>query len=432
MSFSDNITDLLRKSGIAVWRIEERSTESAELFFVRKQLDTRRIKDTHKWKVTVFRDSEAEGRKLRGSTFVEVLASDSDETVTQKLRDAFSAAQYAMNPYYDLPDAVAEAPKVKKGALAEENPSVSAGKMAASIFAPDTREDAFVNSAEVFVNRFAVRIITSVGTDVSYTDAEVRGEYVVQCKVPEDVEMFREFCYGECDTAALSAHVAESLRFAVDRARAQKVLKSGKYDVILTGEQTETLLSYYAERAHASMVYAGYSTWKQGDNVQNREGGVPEGEKLNLSMCATVPYSDEGIPMRDIPLLRDGVLQRIYGANRFCRYLGVVPTGNYGKYRCDNTGTASFAQMKSKPCLWAVSFSDFQMDSFSGHFGGELRLGYLIDGEKAIPVTGGSINGSLFEAQRGFVFSEERYETASYAGPYAVRLPQVSVAGSES
>ena len=132
--------------------------------------------------------------------------------------------------------------------------------------------------------------------------------------------------------------------------------------------------------------------------------------------------------MKDLPLLREGKLQAYHGHNRICRYLGVKPTGAYRKMACDN-GTISFAEMKEKPCLWAVTFSDFQMNAMSGHFGGEIRLAYLIDGGTVTPVTGGSVNGSLLEAQKDLTFSTERYVTAHYDGPYAVRLTGVSIAG---
>ena len=36
--------------------------------------------------------------------------------------------------------------------------------------------------------------------------------------------------------------------------------------------------------------------------------------------------------MEDLPLLRDGKLARYHGNNRFCRYLGVEPTGAYQKF----------------------------------------------------------------------------------------------------
>lgn len=65
----------------------------------------------------------------------------------------------------------------------------------------------------------------------------------------------------------------------------------------------------------------------------------------------------------------------------------------------------------------------------SGHFGGEIRLAYLIEDGKVTPVTGGSVNGSILEAQKDLIFSTERYTTAQYDGPYAVRLKNVSIAG---
>ena len=41
------------------------------------------------------------------------------------------------------------------------------------------------------------------------------------------------------------------------------------------------------------------------------------------------------------------------------------------------------------------------------------------------------MNGSILEAQKDMVFSKERYLTAEYDGPYAVRLRGVSVAGAD-
>ena len=65
----------------------------------------------------------------------------------------------------------------------------------------------------------------------------------------------------------------------------------------------------------------------------------------------------------------------------------------------------------------------------SGHFGGEIRLAYLIEDGKVTPVTGGSVNGSILEAQKALTFSTERYLNSGYDGPYAVRLRGVSIAG---
>ena len=90
----------------------------------------------------------------------------------------------------------------------------------------------------------------------------------------------------------------------------------------------------------------------------------------------------------------------------------------------------SLEEMRQAPCLEIVNFSDFQMDSYSGHFGGEIRLAFLYDGEKRIPVTGGSINGSILEAQKNLNFSSETQVDKEFEGPAAVCLTGVKVAGS--
>ena len=423
----ERIKSALSDCGIALWRINDNTEETAELFFVKKQLDTRRFKDVRKFQATVFRDVEKEGASLRGFTSVTLLESMSDEQLRQELKNAYYAAQFAANPTYELADPVKAPIKEKAGELCEAPLSESAGKMAKALFAADSENDAFVNSAEIFVVRSKKRILSSEGTDVSYTDAKVNGEFVVQCREPEDVEIHNIYSYNSLDTEALGKKVREALAFVRDRARAKRILKSGKHDVVLSGDKVASVLSYYTSRSAAHMIYPGYSTWKVGEAVQGE--GI-QGAKLDIDLCATEPYSEEGVPMEDLPLLREGTLQAIHGNNRFCRYLDIKPTGTYRKLSCANTGV-SFEELKKGPCLWAVTFSDFQMDAMSGHFGGEIRLGYLIDGDSVTPVTGGSINGSLFEAQENLQFSSDRYESANYSGPYGLRINGVNAAGTD-
>lgn len=424
----NRIQNALRACGIDIWRILETEEETAELFFVKKELDTRRIKDTRKWLVTVFRKENRDGQELSGETTVTVTPAMDDVQIEHALKDAFFAAQFALNPSYELPDPVKAETVRKTGFLAESPLSETAKVMTEALFAADKHGDAFLNSAELFIVKKASRVIASTGTDVSWTDGNVNGEYVVQCKEPEDVEMHHSFKYDECRPEELTKAVDAALMFVRDRARAQKILKSGNYDILLTGEELSEMFSYYGFRSNASAVYAHYSDWEEGRDVQ----GPEDGEPIDLTLTATAPYNGEGLPMRDFPLLRGGKLQGIYGETRFCRYLGIEPTGQFRKSVCGNPGTETFEEMKKRPCLWAVSFSDFQMDAFSGHFGGEIRLAYLIEDGKAIPVTGGSLNGNLLEAQKHVRFSKERFACADYEGPYAMLLPDVPVAGSDS
>lgn len=421
----EKIKKALSKLNIERWRINEVKEESAELFFVKHTLDTRRIKDTHKFTVTVYRQGEKDGKKLIGNMSASVISSMSYEEIENAIESAYYAAQFAMNPYFDAPEKVTSDTIVKQGELASAPLAESAGKMAAAVFAADNNKHAYVNSTEVFCHKTFTHILTSEGTDVSFTDAVCKGDYVVQCKSPEDVELINQFEYDDVDTDALEQGVKEYLDFVYDRACAQRVLKSGKYNVVLSGKNLAEILSYYTEKSAADMIYPGYSAWKIGDGVQ----GNVTGDALGLSLVATRPFSGDGIKMKDLKVIDDGRLLAIHGSTPFCRYLGIAPTGAYEKTRCENKGNVSFEDMKKQPCLWAVAFSDFQMDSFSGHFGGEIRLAYLIEDGKITPVTGGSINGSLIEAQQNMRFSKERFVSAHYEGPYAVEFGNISVAG---
>ncbi|MDE7280627.1 MAG: TldD/PmbA family protein, partial [Ruminiclostridium sp.] len=249
---------------------------------------------------------------------------------------------------------------------------------------------------------------------------------VTQCKTEEDVELYYSFEYDEVNEKALAEKAAEGIKAAKDRSVAKRCLASGNYDIILSGNELATVLSYYTDKSNASFIYSKYSDYEVGTETQ---GDEVKGEKLNITCLATQPYSDEGIKMSDLKLVENGTLKAIHGVNRFSQYLGIKPTGYYEKIKLD-AGTQSIEDMKKKPYLQAVKFSDFQMDAFTGHFGGEIRLAYLFDGEKIIKVTGGSVNGIITKAHKNLVFSKEQYSDSHYEGPLAVRIENVAVAGS--
>ncbi|MBQ7061014.1 MAG: hypothetical protein IJM85_04435 [Clostridia bacterium] len=426
MNRIDRIKELIMFAMVKEYRIHIEEERTAELFFVRDRLDMRRIKDVTRYRVTVFRTEERDGQKLKASAEVILNESMLGGDGVKALRDAYYAAQFAMNPYYEAADPVQSELVLKATRLAALTPEEAAVMTAKQLFSANDVEGAFINSAEVFAVQTENRIVTSSGTDVSWTDAKITGEYVVQAKEPEDVEMYKHFGMSELDEAGFTASVREALTFVRDRAHAERILRSGSYDLILSGENVAEVLNYFAARSAAAMIYPHYSTWQVGDDVQ----GETAGERLSLTLLADAPFSNEGVPMTDRALIEDGRLKLIHGATRFCRYLGVEPTGDYRRFACGNEGSMSFEEMKKTPCLWAVTFSDFQMDPFSGLFGGEIRLAYLIVENGVTPVTGGSVNGSLLEAEKDIAFSTDRFTSENYSGPYAMKLRGIAIAGS--
>ena len=420
----DMILKALRELDIPVYDITLEKERSAELFFIRKTLDMRRIKDVARCSVTVYRDFEDGGKKYRGRSVTQIFEGMTPDEIKARLKGAAFAAQFVKNPFYELYPGKKEEPVAMPSTLADRPLEDNAMLMAEALFAADTAEDAWINSAEVFAVEKQVTFLNSSGTDVSYRQYLVKGEFVTQCKTPQDVEQFFQFEYPDLNTDALTEKAKKAIAAVRDRAAAQESPKAGTYSVVLSGEEVRSLMEYYLGRANAALVYAQYSDWEKGKPVQGED---VQGEKLNLTLLPKAPYSLEGISMATRPLLENGELKTLYGALRFCQYLGLEPTGNYERFGLDN-GTVALKDLQ-KGCLCPVSFSDFQMDAFTGHFGGEIRLAYLYTDEGVKILTGGSINGNLSEKQGNLLFSKERYDTMDYTGPFAVRIDGVEVAG---
>ena len=421
----EKILNAIKKNEIKTYLITETVNDGAELYFIKKELDMRRMKKEASAVVVVYRDFEEDGKKMRGSSTVNIFPEMTQEEVDTAIGDAYYAASFVKNPYFELPQGTKEETVYTESRLNGKSLEEITDAFVSALYVADVQEDAFINTSEFFVNKYHVAICNSEGVDVSYENMKVNGEFVVQCLTPQDVEQYQDFSYNDLDTDALTAQAKDALEMVRARAQASEAPEKGNYTVIISGKEMRDLMELYTGRAMTNMIYPGYSTYKKGTKVQGEE---VSGEKLNLILKATTPYSEEGIPMKDRVLVKDGELQTIYGGVRFSYYMGVEPTGTYEAVQVVN-GSISFADMKKEPYLHVVSFSGFSMDTFSGYFGGEIRLAYLYDGEKVTPVTGGSINGNFLELQKDMVFSTDRYKNDRYDGPMAVRFKNVPVAG---
>lgn len=419
----DRIIRALKELGIADYIISENKVESVELFFIRKRLDMRRMKDFRDFDVTVYRDIE--DKRFRGNSTCKIFPTMKDDEIKKSLADTYGAAEFVKNPYFEMQPGVKEAHKDVESNLMGRDMKEIAKAFVDAAFSEDKYEDVYLNNLELFVNKSDVALYSSFGSDVSYTKWQVTGEFVVQCPKPQDVETYQSFTYDELDTEALKAKVRDTLEMTKARAEATKSPEAGKYRVIISSQYMEKFFMFYAERAHAAYVYPKYSNYEIGTKAQ---GDTVKGDKITMTLKASVPYSAEGIVMKDRLLLDKGEVKTFHGNTRFCYYLGVEPTGDYDAIEVE-PGKVSFEDMKKEPYLYVVNFSDFQMDSFTGHFGGEFRLAFLFDGEKVIPVTHGSVSGNLLEVQDRLTFSSDLFVDSAYRGPFAVSIPDMSVAG---
>lgn len=423
----DQIKAVLEQLEIDRYRIVESVQESVECFFIRKKMDLKRRTDLTDYTVAVFRQHEKDGQKMLGASAVNIHPGMEAEEIRETLQNAYQAAALVCNEYYELNAGKREELILSKSRFAGQSLEESTKQIAEALYASDTMEKVYINSAEVFTERIRRRIVNSEGVDVSYETDFVSGEYVIQCIEPQDVETHHQFAYHDAEIDALRQDVKEALTTTQARAEAEKPPKAGEYTILLSGKNLPEIMKYYCIRSDTGIVYQKYSNYQVGDAVQ---GDTVQGDALTIYLKAKEPYSNEGIPMKDRLLMEDGTLKMLHGSCRTSYYLGIEPTGDY---HCISvpTGSRTVEEMKADPYLHIVCFSDFQMDVLSGHFGGEIRLAFLYDGEKVTPVTGGSVNGSILEVQGNMIFSKERYRNDEYEGPYMVRLEGVKVAGTD-
>lgn len=431
MSIIEKIQNILKDKKILTYRINVIEKSSVELFYILHRVDMARSADVKEISVIVYRDFEYEGTKMRGNAAALIYPDMTDEEIAKTLDGAYYAASFVKNKFYEIPEGTIDnVSEVEKYDLMEE-----AKNMAKAIFDAENEDEvkdalAYINSAEVFAYKSKIRIINSKGIDVSYYKYDFEGEFVAESKANgQDVEIHTEFSYNTPDCSQLLMKVKTALKTVKDRAEATVAPEGGKYDIVLTDVSCAAIMDYFTARATGAYIYAGYSSFSIGCDVQ---GNDVIGESLNIELKAVRPYSVEGISMKDRNLIENGILKTITCGSRFGYYLGVEPTGDYSAIECEN-GTVNFEEMK-KNTLQIAAFSDFQVDPLSGQFGGEIRLAYLHevndDGYIVKKLTGGCINGNIIEAGKNMVFSKEKYKDKSYSGPYAVKLENISVAGS--
>lgn len=425
----DLIISVLKECGVREYILSETTQESAELFFIKKSLDMKRAKKVTTYNVVVYTEFEKKGKKCKGSSPFTLFPGTERDEIKKSVESAMLAASFVANPTYKLAEVSENGFVTIKSDMLDNSMEENVRIMADALFAEDNRTDVFLNSAEMFLYDTTVRIYNSNGIDEGYRKLSVSGEFVAQCKTPQDVETYKDFKYNRLDTEALKRKVRTALEYTKSRAEAKEAPATGSYRLILSDEYMNTLFDFYKSKADASYIYADYSDYKVGRDVQTSERSTEvSGDRITLTLKAAEPYSPEGLRMKDHVLLDRGILKNVTGNLRFAQYIGIEPTGQYSDYRVE-PGTTPVEEMKKKPYLHVVNFSDFQMDDFTGHFGGEIRLAYLFDGEKVTPVTGGSVNGSWFDVQGRLTLSKEMQTEKGYEGPLAVCMENIPVAG---
>ena len=414
------IRDILNKNNIKIYNIKEEKESSLEMFFVKKEMTLKRMKETIIYNVTVYNEFYEGNEHFLGSANTLISPDMNEDEIELNILDAFNSSKFVKNKFYKMPENVVE--KVIDYTILDNMALIDIAQATIdAIYKNDINEDYFINSAEIFVTRKNIHIVTN-NNDVEFVETSISGETVCQCISPTDVELFNIFEYNDFDMASLEKEVMEQLEMTKIRSQAIKEINSCDMNVMLSGKCVRDLFDFYLDRASFPFVYKNYSSFEIGKDIQEASG-----DKLNINLIKTRPFTDECVKKEDITLIENGICKSLIGSSRFAYYLDKMPTGYFDKIKV-NTGSLSNDDLK-EPYLEAIYFSNLQVDSFSGFFGGEIRLAIFHKDGKDIPITGCSISGNLLDAQKNLKLSLSTQSFGNYDGPDKIFFKNISVSG---
>ncbi len=421
----EKIVKRLQKADINGWKIEEKSIEGQEYFFVKRELDLSRAKKVRHFDLTVYRDFYESGEKYRGSSSTRLSPTMSDDELQAAIDEAAFAAGFVKNPWYPLVSSSVE----RLGSHDRDLQELSSNAMEA-IFKADNREGAWLNSMELFITRSSHRIINSEGVDVSYTGYRTYIETIVNASGKEEVELYDQLLLSLPEKRIIEERIHDLLAKAIDRSLAVSTPFLKAIPVILTGDPAKEVARYYLNQSSARMKYDRISQVEPGESVQGDE----RGDRINLSLVPdleesyfSAPFDEDGFKLSRRDIVKNGLLAGYWGNLRYSSYLGVETTGSAMNFSL-LPGSVGIEEMRSRPHLEVPNFSAVEVDEATGDFGGEIRLGWYFDGTKRVPVTGGSITGNLRDIESLYLSREVELES-DYLGPKSMMIEGFNIAG---
>lgn len=429
------VISILKKKNIAVYKIAEGMTESSELFFVKQNLDMDRAKDVHHYKITVYTDYEENGKKYRGEGTADLYPSMTEEEIENTIEKIAEASRYVKNPYYPLPNKKSVFQRKNNSNFSENSLAHWSNEIAKIIYSCDNFDKGGINSCEIFVNKNYTHILNSEGIDVSAAYYDCMVEFITNWKENgEETELYKSLDFSTLIPEEMIKQINEMITISKEKAIAVKTPALGKAAVILTKEAVKSFFEFYYSKCSARAVYNEESTWKINDSVQ---GSQVKGDKISLCLDPFMEnstdwacFDESGYPLEPVSLIEDGILKRYMADIRHAHYLNVEPTGNIRNFKV-SPGRLSIEDLKKEPHLEVAAFSDFTVDDVSGSFGGEIRLAWYYDGNRIIPVTGGSITGNINQLHDEIYLSKEIIQINNFLGPMAIKLPDAAVTGIE-
>ena len=424
----EQLLTLLKQSKASGYQVTKTKTISHEFFFVKHELDMNRSKEVTHYHVNVY--VTGEDNQYLGDASFEVMANSSVEEMQKLIDKGIYSASFVKNQYYELLDTCE--PNTHTTVT---NPMEVAKDFVEVMQSIPETEQTYINSYEIFVNENEKRIVNSKGVDVTYSYLDSMLEVVVNAKQGDtEIELYRNYRSGSCDKALIREELMKTMHIGLDKCIAKDTQPLQGVDVVFTGSNATRLFRYYTELTSASMKYQQMSMCEVDQPITTEE---IKGDKVTLrgvsyleNSSKNFPYDNDGALIKDCVLIDQHVTKRFWGSRRFSQYLQLENSNSLYNFVVDG-GKQSKNDMLQLPYLELVEFSDFQVDSMTGDFAGEIRLAYYHTEDGVQSFSGGSIAGNMQQAQTEMWMSSEQKQYDNFLIPEVVRIQNVSITGIE-
>ena len=426
---TEQIVDILKRSGADAWELTVTSETGWEFYLIRHRLDQNRVKNIERCQVKVYKALE-EGRML-GSASAELAPTATKEEAEKIIHDLLADAAYVRNPAYTLNTPTA---KTKPEDAEVDVRAIAGDFLDVMRSLPETTTED-VNSYEIFVTEVRRRFLNSEGIDVSFVYPNSELEVVLNARDGErEIELYRLLDSGACDREGLKRDLTEALRYGRDKLSARPTPALGKMAVLFSTDAATQFYDWFIGRMSTGLIYQHISDWELGKPIAEEV----RGDRVTLEAVRSLPnssrnfaYDAEGAPIRDETLIEENVARHYWGSRQFSQYIGVQDSFRAENFRVTG-GTQPSDALRQGKYLEVVEFSDFQVNPFNGDIAGEIRLGYLHDGDQVYSVSGGSVSGTMAEAVRDMRMSQELRQYDHLLIPAVTRLEGLTVTGKEA
>ena len=136
---------LKRSRKIAAWKVNVVETESTELFYVLKNLETNRATHTTDYNVTIYVDKDGQ----RGSSSFTYYPFMNEEEIKAKIDENVFAASFTMNKLFDIPGKSKVKIEKSKSNLKKKPFSALVEEVANAVFKADNQQGPTVYHREL-------------------------------------------------------------------------------------------------------------------------------------------------------------------------------------------------------------------------------------------------------------------------------------------